>query len=132
MVQGQLKSQLSAVLQIRQHQLMSDVASNLGGQDLAPNPHELLEASLAACTIITVQMYAKRKNWNLQKTLAEVRITQEGPQSTLQRKVEFVGELSVEQRQRLLEIANKCPIHRLLTSEVHIETEMNENLGGSP
>lgn len=104
------------------HQLLSDVSAKLGGTDVASNPHEILESALAACTIITVQMYANRKSLNLQSTNVKVSVDKEGDESHITREISFVGDLTSEQRQRLLEIADKCPIHKLLTSHVSIST----------
>jgi putative redox protein len=120
MVSGTRKENLVAVMQAGAHTILADVSTKLGGTDLAANPHELLEAALAACTITTVQMYANRKNWPLVSTNVVVTIDKEGPES---RKISFTGELSSEQTSRLMEIADKCPIHKLLTSKIEISTQ---------
>lgn len=105
-------------------QILSDVKSDLGGKDLGPNPHELLEAALAACTVMTVQMYANRKGWPLSSTDVSVKTLKEGPESNILREISFKGELSDEQKAKLLEIADKCPIHRLLVSHMTIDTRL--------
>jgi len=108
------------------HQLTADVAEKLGGSDAGMNPHDLVESALAACTAITVQMYANRKGMALEDIDVQVAIIKEGAQSTFERKIRFTGNLSVDDRTRLMEIANKCPIHKLLTSEISIETSLIE------
>lgn len=124
MIEGIRKQQLVAELQDGRHQILSDVLASLGGTDQGQNPHELLESALAACTIITVQMYADRHSWPLKNTRVKVVIDKEGAESHIQRQVHFEGELTAEQTARLLEIANKCPIHRLLSSHIQIDTKM--------
>lgn len=107
-----------------QHRLISDVSPALGGDDAGPDPHQLLKMSLAACTAITLQMYAQRKKMNLTDVNVEVSILIEGKETQIQRRLHLEGELSAEEKQRLYEIANKCPIHRLLESQITIATEM--------
>ena len=108
---------------IRNHKIVSDVDSKLGGDDLGMNPHELLEAALGACTSITIQMYALRKNIQLQDVKMQIHTISEGTESIITRKIQFIGDLTSEEKQKLLEIANKCPIHRLLESKITIQTE---------
>ncbi len=106
-----------------QHTLRTDVPTKLGGSETAMDPHELLESALAGCTAITLQMYAKTKNWPLESVDVRIAITHEtAAASTLVRHIKLEGPLSDEQKSRLLEIANKCPIHKLLKSEITIET----------
>lgn len=107
----------------RHHQILSDTSVATGGQDEAMNPHEILETALAACTAITLKMYAKRKNMPLDDVHVEVHTTSEGKESVLSRKVHLIGALSAEEKTRLLEIADKCPIHKLLLSQITIQTE---------
>lgn len=108
----------------RTHELVSDVPEKLGGRDEGADPHEFLEAALVGCTVITVQMYAKRKGWNLVSTIVTVKIEKEGPETVIGRDVQFVGELDETQRAKLLEIADKCPIHRLLASKISVITRV--------
>ncbi len=80
-------------------------------------------ASLAACTAMTVQMYADRKSWPLKEAKVSVQITQENNQATVfERTVELIGDLDEEQKARLIDIANRCPIHRLLSGKIEINT----------
>jgi len=119
------KENLVAVATVREHSITADVLPALGGHDVAPNPHELLEAALASCTIITVQMYANRKQWPLEATDVTVHVSSETKAaSTIERTIKFRGALNDEQRQRLFEIANACPIHRLLQSNIAINSTL--------
>jgi putative redox protein len=107
---------------VRDHYFISDVDKNLGGNDEGPNPHELVEAALCACTGMTVKMYAKRKQIPLQEINVNVKIEKEGVVNLIKREIELIGDLSDEQRVQLLQIADKCPIHKLLIAQVSIET----------
>lgn len=110
-------------IDIGRHQLLSDVPEALGGEDSGPEPHDLLAAALAACTTLTVTMYARRKGMQLDDV--QVRITH-GPQDGgygLQRDITYVGALGPEERARLTEIANKCPVHKTLSGSIRIETD---------
>lgn len=125
MISAKRAHDLAALIQTTTHQILSGVKEASGGKDEGPDPHELLEGALAACTIITVQMYANRKQWPLESTNVQITITSETKESTvIQRDVSFVGDLTDEQRQQLFVIANKCPIHRLLHSQVQINSAL--------
>jgi putative redox protein len=115
------------------HTLMVDEPVPLGA-DTGPNPYDLLLAALGACTSMTVRMYASRKQWPLEKVTVSLRHTRvhatdcaecettEGTISQIDRVIRLDGPLDAEQRERLLEIADKCPVHRTLTSEMAIRT----------
>lgn len=118
------KDNLSFVLSNQVHEIVSDVNQALGGNNEGLNPHDLLEGALAACTSITVMMYARRKNINLTDVKVIVKIAKEGEENLIQRDIEFMGPVSLEEKQKLLEIANKCPIHKLLTHKTEIETRL--------
>ena len=130
------RSGLLQTITIGPHELRADEPIAVGGADAAPDPYELLLAALGACTGITVRMYAERKKWPLegvQVQLAHSRIHAEDcadcesqPQSLdrIDRKISFAGKLSADQLQRLREIADRCPVHRTLSSKVQIHTSV--------
>ena len=122
MISTKHKDGLSVSIQAGKNTFISDVDEKLGGKDEGPDPHALLEAALGACTSITVQMYANRKGWPLQACNTDVMFIQENADAiVISRTIELVGPyLDDEQKTRLLEIAEKCPIHRVLTRGVKI------------
>jgi putative redox protein len=114
-------------LEIREHRLTADEPEDKGGGDAGPKPTELLAAALASCTAITLEMYADRKEWELGQLEVAVEFTEGSPDSPASFRVEISvpAELSDEQRERLLVIASKCPVHRTLAAEdVKIEDDL--------
>jgi uncharacterized OsmC-like protein len=113
----------------RAHSISADVAQEFGGKDSGPNPHELLLASLGACTSITLQMYAKRKGWDLQDVTVDLKDeeiedpSQAGKKITkITREISIAGNLSQEEVDGLKAVADKCPIHKLLSGQQEIKT----------
>jgi putative redox protein len=103
------------------HMLVVDEPAAVGGTDTGPRPTQLLAASLAGCTAITVEMYAERKGWDVGVVEADVDITYEGPvPSSFAVGLKLPPELSEEQRQRLLVIAARCPVHKVLAGEASV------------
>lgn len=116
------------------HLWQADEPADLGGGDTAPSPERLLLSSLGACTAITVRMYAARKQWPLTEVRVELQFNPNGKPEAgteLTRVVSLHGDLSDEQRQRLLQIANACPIHKVLTGEVRIATSLQAAAGSN-
>lgn len=100
------------------HELFADVDISIGGEDSAPDPHALLDSSLAACTAITLSMYAKRRGMPLDSINIDIERDSSKEKSgeyNLALNIHFVGNLSEEQKQQLLGIVEKCPIHKLLS-----------------
>jgi putative redox protein len=114
---------LQQVIEIGPHRLLTDVAPELGGEDSGPEPHDLLAAALAACTTLTVNLYAKRKGYRLDEVQVTIRHGQEGTAYALHRSIRYLGLLSEEEKQRLTDIANKCPVHKTLSGQIQITTE---------
>jgi putative redox protein len=108
------------------HAIRSDEEAEKGGDDTGATPHELLLAALGSCTAMTLKLYAERKGW----PLTDVHVTLNGANGDgayiITRGVAIQGDLDAEQRQRLLEIADKCPVHRTLTGEITINTTAGE------
>ena len=106
--------------------IIADEAEDKGGKDEVFDPFELFVASLAACTCATVRMYADRKQMSLEEIKVNLSLEKDDEQNVtnITRVVEFIGNLSAEQRARLLEIANKCPVHKIMSNPIHITTQM--------
>ena len=116
------------------HALRADEPASAGGSDGGPNPYELLLMSLGSCTSMTVQLYAARKKWPLEQVVVRLRQERVHAQDCadcekpaamvhrIEKTIELIGTLDEEQRQRLREIADHCPVHKTLTSKIVIET----------
>jgi putative redox protein len=107
-------------IKIRDHHLIADEPSDVGGDDAAPSPQELLAASLASCTAITMEMYAKRKGWDVGDVEVEASYApaERGCPTRFSMVLRFPAELPEDQVERLRVIAAKCPVHRTLDGEV--------------
>ena len=123
-------------IEVNGHHLIGDEPVAAGGSDTGPNPYDYLLAALGTCTSMTLGVYARRKQWPLESVrvlLRHSRIhaedcaeceTKAGLLDRIECEIELRGPLDAEQRSRLLEIANKCPVHRTLTSEIRIDTRL--------
>ncbi len=110
------------------HTWFGDEPADLGGGDSAPNPMQVLLSALGACTTVTVQMYAARKQWPLAGVRVALALNPQGKPAAgndIVRTVHLEGDLSAEQRERLLQIAEACPVHKLLTGEIRIATQLS-------
>ncbi|HLM71265.1 MAG TPA: OsmC family protein [Polyangiaceae bacterium] len=140
-VQGRADS-LTQTVEVGPHRLLSDEPVALGGGDQGPDPYELLLASLGSCTSMTLALYARRKQWPLEAVTVRLRHakihasdcmdceTKQGKIDLIEREIELSGPLTAEQRTALLAIADRCPVHRSLTSsEISIKTQLVEKDG---
>jgi putative redox protein len=110
-------------VEMRTHTLLADEPTDEGGEDSGPSPQELLAASLASCTAITMEMYAQRKGWDVGDVAVHVEYepAQRGSPTRFRMTVDLPKELPDEQRERLMQIGAKCPVHRVLEGEVMFE-----------
>lgn len=109
-------------------QWQADEPADLGGGDTAPTPFELLLSSLGACTAITLKMFAARKQWPLADVDVQLTLNPDGAPAAgsnrIQRRVTLHGPLDEAQRTRLLQVANACPVHKLLTGTIEVDTAL--------
>ena len=118
--QGPLQQKLTA----GDLHFLSDAEVSKGGSGTGPSPHEYLGAALAACTSMTLKMYAGRKEIKLDNAIVTVDIERHDDVETFSREIQLQGNLSAEEKERLLEIAHKCPIHKALSGQIQIKTQL--------
>ncbi|WP_416864215.1 MAG: alpha/beta fold hydrolase [Imperialibacter sp.] len=133
---GGKSSAFATQIQAGKHSFTADEPENVGGLDTGPSPYQLLMGALAACTVITLRMYADRKKWPLNEVLVHINHSTghmddcekcedtTGKTSKFERIIELTGQLDESQRGRLLEIANKCPVHKMLEAGAVVETKL--------
>lgn len=114
-------------IEIREHRLIADEPEDRGGGDQGPKPTELLAASLASCAAITIEMYADRKEWDLGQVEVQVEFTEttSDTPAKFEVKIKVPTDLDDEQRERILVIAGKCPVHKALAAD---DVEINDSL----
>jgi putative redox protein len=118
--EGPLQQKLSA----GDLHFLSDAEVSKGGSGTGPSPHEYLGAALAACTSMTLKMYASRKAMSLENAIVIVDIERVDDVEKFMRDIQLIGNLSAEEKERLIEIANKCPIHKALAGQIQIKTQL--------
>lgn len=130
------KTKYSTEIVARSHTILADEPKKYGGNDVGVTPYELLLGSLGSCTAITLRMYADRKEWALDEVLVHLEHFKEHAQDSsacednpakidkFVRTIELKGNLNKEQMDKLLQIANKCPVHRTLENKIEIETQL--------
>lgn len=111
------------------HTWYADEPTDKGGQDTAPNPIQILLSALGACTTITLEMYASHKGIKLDHVQVDLSLNPNGQpesgQNNIKRKIILKGEFTEDQHKRLLKVAESCPVHKLLTSNISIQSELN-------
>jgi len=103
---------------------LADAEVGRGGNGTGPSPHEYLASALAGCTSMTLKMYSERKAWKLDNAIVTVDIERINDVEILSRDIQLIGDLNGEQKERLLDIAIKCPIHKALAGEIQIKTQL--------
>ncbi len=131
-----LEDNFTTSIQTKNHSFIADEPASIGGSDFGPSPYEYLNAALAACTVMTLKLYAERKQWDLQEVYVyvshsrkhsdDLQVEVEKPKylDHISKKLKFVGNLDATQIERLKEIASRCPVHKTIASEVIFETEV--------
>lgn len=120
------KQKYKTEIQAGKHIVIADEPEDLGGGNFGFTPTELLESSLAACTAMTIRMYADRKEWDLEKveiTVGFKRNMATG-EVTFTKEIQLFGNLQAEERERLLEIGSKCPIEKLITGKITVASQL--------
>jgi putative redox protein len=110
------------------HEWLADEPVEAGGGSRGPSPHHLVLSGLGACTAITLRMYATRKGWPLARVTVELQLNPDGAPATggseIRRRITLQGDLTAEQRERLLQVANACPVAKTLGGEIHTTTSL--------
>lgn len=110
-----------------EHRFMADEPVSYGGLSSGPNPFDLVCAALASCTVMTMRLYAERKGWQLDRMSARVRHRKSSPDGKdLFERVLHLGDVTDEQREKLLHIANRCPVHLMLERGAAVETRLTD------
>lgn len=111
-------------VEVGDNRFITDVSVQQGGEGAGPDPHDLLDSALGACTALTVKMVALRKQMPLEDIRVEITHEETDTEYHLHRRIELIGDLTAEQREYLMGIANKCPIHKALHKKFDIESEL--------
>ena len=118
--EGPLQQKLS----VEGFHFLSDTEATKGGSGTGPSPSEYLGAALAACTSMTLKMYASRKAMSLENAIVTVDIERIENIEKFTRDIQLIGNLNLEDKKRLIEIANKCPVHKALVGQIQIKTQL--------
>jgi len=120
------KQKYKTEIQAGNHIVIADEPKELGGGNLGFTPTELLESSLAACTAMTIRMYADRKGWDLEKVGVKVGFKRNisTGEVTFTKEIQLFGNLQAEERERLLEMGSKCPIEKMITGKITVASQL--------
>lgn len=134
-----MEDHFTTFIQTQRHSIVADEPESVGGDDFGPSPYDLLSASLAACTAMTLKLYAQRKKWPLEEVYVYITHSKKHVKDMdaaapayldhMTKKLYLIGDLSDEQKARLLDIAAKCPVHKTLSSKVIFESSLMEKEG---
>lgn len=114
-------------LHARQHEILADEPEEIGGKDQGLTPYELILGGLGACTSVTLKMYAQRKGWMVEDIDVNLEMSVEKDKTpVITRRIKVKGDLTADQCDRLLQIANHCPVHKLLANPIDIESALFE------
>ncbi|MBJ7882171.1 bifunctional alpha/beta hydrolase/OsmC family protein [Gelidibacter salicanalis] len=131
-----LEDKFTTSIQTKKHNFVADEPLSFGGDDFGPSPYDFLSAALASCTAMTLKLYAERKKWDLQEVYVYITYSKKHSEDLMQdrekptrfdhllKKLKFVGNLDATQKEKLVEIASKCPVHKTLLSDIVIDTEV--------
>ena len=127
------KDMFTTQMKAGNHYFTADEPESVGGNNFGPTPYDLLSSGLAACTVMTIQMYARRKEWNVENVQCHVNYDKQFPVNgnleaveidTFTREIKLTGDLDEKQLKRILQIADKCPVHKTLHSETQVVTKL--------
>jgi len=117
------ETQYQTIITNGKHTIIADEPPSLNGSDTGMNPFSLLLASLGSCTAITLRMYADRKNWIVRHIDVDLKLFKVEGGTLIERHLKFEGDLTEEQKKRLIQIADLCPVHKILVGNIMIETK---------
>lgn len=118
------RTRYQTIVSSRNNSIIVDEPEEKGGSDTGMDPYGLLLASLGSCTSITLRMYIDRKMWVVDEIRVELELFKTEDGVVIERKLKFTGEITDEQNDRLLQIANHCPIHKILVGNIEIQTQV--------
>ncbi len=117
-VQSRISEDYQVRSNVRDHVILSDEPAEVGGMDKGPKPTELLLTALGSCIGMTLRMYAQRKSWDIGEIVINLEMFEDNNGTTILKRISFMNEITEEQRKRLLDISNRCPVAKILSNPV--------------